>query len=115
MASYIYLFFAITAEIVGTLELKATRGFTVLIPSLVVVASYAVAFFMLSLALRTIPVGMAYAIWSGVGTAAVAIFGVLIFGERLNVGAIAGILLIIAGVIVLQLSASSNAASGVGQ
>lgn len=77
-----------------------------LFPSLIVIVAYSLAFYMLSLALRDIPVGVAYAIWSGVGTAIVAIAGTILFGERLTIATIAGLALVVTGVILLELGLS---------
>ena len=104
---WIYLLIAITGEVVGTSALKAAEGFTKLGPSVVVVAGYAVAFFFLSLVLKTVPTGVAYAIWSGVGTVLVALIGWIVFGQKLDMAAIAGIALIIAGVLVMNLFSNS--------
>ncbi|MGQ4878029.1 DMT family transporter [Billgrantia sp. LNSP4103-1] len=101
--AFVYLALAIVAEVVATSALKATDGFTRLGPSLVVVAGYVIAFFMLSLVLRTIPVGIAYAIWAGLGIVLVALVGVLVYGQRPDLPAIVGIGLIVAGVVVIQL------------
>ena len=106
MPAYVYLALAIASEVAGTLALRSARGFTNLIPSILVIAGYGFAFFMLSRALRDMSVGTAYAIWSGVGTAAVAIASVPLFGERLTTRSVIGILLIIAGVAVLETSSS---------
>jgi small multidrug resistance pump len=106
VSPYVYLSIAIASEVTGTLALRSSRSFTVLVPSLVVVASYALAFFMLSLTLRNMYVGTAYAIWSGVGTAAVAIAGTILFGERLTIRSAVGIALIIVGVLVLEVGVS---------
>jgi small multidrug resistance pump len=104
---YVYLAFAIGSEVAGTLALRWSRGFTTLVPSVLVVVGYSFAFFMLSRALRGMSVGTAYAIWSGIGTAVVALASVPLFGERLTVRSIMGIALIIAGVVVLETSSSS--------
>ena len=101
--AFVYLALAIVAEVVATSALKATQGFTRLWPSLIVVAGYVLAFFMLSLVLRTIPVGVAYAIWAGMGIVLVALVGALVFGQRPDLPAVLGITLIIAGVVVIQL------------
>jgi len=102
MQQWIYLGVAIVSEVIGTLALNASAGFSRLWPSLIVVAGYAVAFYCLSLALKSIPVGIAYAIWSGVGVALIALVGWAIFGQALDAPAIIGIALIVAGVIVLN-------------
>ncbi|MFE6229104.1 DMT family transporter [Streptomyces sp. NPDC057854] len=94
---------AIAAEIIATTSMKYSEGFTRLWPSVVTGAGYLVAFALLAQALKTLQVGTAYAIWSGVGTAAVAGIGILFLGETLSLAKIAGIVLIIAGVAVLNL------------
>lgn len=99
---WLYLGIAIVGEIVGTTALKASEGFSRLGPSLIVILGYAVAFYFLAQVLRTIPVGVAYAIWSGVGVAAITVIGVVLFGQRLDLAAIVGIGLIVAGVVVLN-------------
>jgi small multidrug resistance pump len=101
--AFIYLALAIVAEVVATSALKATDGFTRPGPSLIVVAGYVVAFYMLSLVLRTIPVGIAYAIWAGLGIVLVALVGVLVYGQRPDLPAVLGIALIVTGVVVIQL------------
>jgi small multidrug resistance pump len=100
---YLYLAIAVVAEVIGTSALKASEGFTRGLPSLVVVAGYGVAFYFLSLALKTIPVGVAYAIWSGVGVALITLIGWLVFEQALDAAALAGIGLIVAGVVVIQM------------
>ena len=100
--NWVYLGIAIVAEVVATSALKASEGFTRTLPAMVVIAGYSVAFYCLSLTLRTIPVGVAYAIWSGVGVALIALIGWLVYGQALDRAAIAGMALIVAGVIVLN-------------
>ncbi|PWK59563.1 DMT family transporter [Roseicyclus mahoneyensis] len=100
---WLYLTLAIVGEVIGTTALKASDGFTRLGPSLLVVLGYAIAFYLLAQVLRTIPLGITYAIWSGAGVAAVTIIGWLIYGQRLDGPAILGIGLIVAGVLVLNL------------
>lgn len=97
-----YLLIAIVGEVVGTSALRASEGFTRLGPSLIVLAGYAVGFFFLSLTLRVVPVGVAYAIWSGVGTVLITLIGWVVFGQKLDPAAMVGIGLIVAGVVVLQ-------------
>lgn len=99
---YVYLFVAIVAEVVGTSALKASQEFTRFWPSVVVVVGYGLAFYMLTLVLRTVPVGIAYALWAGLGIVLVTLIGVLAFGEKLDVPAVLGLALIIAGVVVIQ-------------
>lgn len=100
--NWLYLSIAIVAEVVATSALKAADGFTRSGPSLVVVVGYAIAFYFLSLALRGIPVGVAYAVWSGVGIVLISVIGWLAFGQTLDAAAVFGIGLIMAGVIVLN-------------
>ncbi len=96
---WIYLLTAIVAEIIGTSALNASDAFTRLWPSVITVAAYSVAFYLLALTLREIPVGVAYAIWSGVGIALIALVGFLFFDQRLDAPALIGIGLIVAGVL----------------
>lgn len=107
MKNWLFLFVAIFAEVIATSSLKASSGFSRLGPSLLAVAGYGVAFYCLSLTLRTIPVGVAYAIWSGVGIVLVTLIAWLIFGQKLDLPAVAGMALIIAGVVVLNLFSKS--------
>ena len=100
---YLYLLGAIVGEVVGTSALKATDGFSRLGPTLLVVISYGIAFFLLSLAVQRIPVGVLYAMWSGLGVVLIAIAGVVLYGDRLDGPAVAGLAMIIAGVAVIQL------------
>ncbi len=99
---WLYLGIAIVAEVIATSTMKATQGFTRIWPSLVVAAGYLVAFYFLSLTLRTLPVGIAYAVWSGVGIALVSLIAWLVYGQTLDAPAIAGMGLIVAGVVVLN-------------
>ena len=101
--SYVYLSIAIVAEVIGTSALKATNEFTRAGPSMVVVVGYGAAFFFLTLALRTIPVGVAYAIWSGIGVALIAAIAAVIYRQVPDFAAILGMSLIVAGVIVINL------------
>lgn len=103
MKQWIFLSVAIVSEVVATSALKASEGFSRLWPSLIVVVGYAAAFYFLSLTLKTVPVGVAYAIWSGAGVALIALIAWLVFGQSLDIPAIIGLLLIIAGVVVLNL------------
>ena len=100
---WLYLIIAITGEIVGTTALKASDGFTRLVPSLLAITGYGVGFYFLAHVLRTIPLGITYAIWSGVGVAAIAMIGWGLYGQRLDWAALVGIGLIVAGVLVLNL------------
>ncbi|MBR7654032.1 QacE family quaternary ammonium compound efflux SMR transporter [Ochrobactrum oryzae] len=103
MPVYAFLAIAIVSEVIGTLSLKASEGFTRLGPSLIVVIAYGLAFYFLSMTLKSIPVGVAYAVWSGIGVTLVALIGWLLFGQKLDLAAVLGMGLIIAGVIVLNL------------
>ncbi|MDN6180338.1 MAG: multidrug efflux SMR transporter [Halomonas subglaciescola] len=94
---------AIVAEVIATSALKASAGFTRLAPSAAVVVGYGLAFYLLSLVLRTLPVGVAYAIWAGLGIVLVTLVGVVVFGERPDLPAVLGIVLIVAGVVLLQM------------
>lgn len=107
MTAYAWLAIAIVAEVIATSMMRATQGFTKLGPSLVTVTGYAVAFYCLSLALRTMPTGIAYAIWSGVGVVLVAGIAWAWQGQRLDWPAMVGMALIIAGVVVMNLFSGS--------
>lgn len=107
MSHWIYLAIAIVAEVIGTSFLKISEGMTRLAPSIAVTVSYVIAFYFLSLTLRTMPLGIAYAVWAGAGMALITLSGYVIFGQALDVPAIVGIALIVAGVVVINLSSSS--------
>ncbi len=96
------LIMAIVAEVVGTSSLKACEGFTRLVPSLLVVAGYGLSFFFLSIAVQTIPLGIAYAIWSGLGSVLIVLVGWTVLKQPIGAGAILGIALIITGCVVLN-------------
>lgn len=108
MSKWIFLTLAIISEVIGTSFLKSTEGFTKLIPSIIVLVGYCAAFYFLSLTLDSIPIGMAYAIWSGVGIAAITVVSVLFFEQKLDFAAIIGMGLIIAGVVVLRLYSEAS-------
>nr|WP_086939409.1 SMR family transporter [Thaumasiovibrio occultus] len=99
---YLYLTIAIIAEVIATGALKASQGFSNLMPSIVVVIGYSVAFYFLSLVLKTIPVGIAYAIWSGLGVVLISIVGAVLFKQKLDLPAIFGLALIVSGVFVIN-------------
>jgi small multidrug resistance pump len=107
MKQWLFLSIAIISEVVATSALKSSNGFSQFWPSLVVIAGYAAAFFFLSLTLRTIPVGVAYAIWSGVGIVLITAIGWLVLGQSLDTPAIIGLTLIIMGVVVLNVFSKS--------
>ncbi|EAU42915.1 putative mebrane transport protein [Fulvimarina pelagi HTCC2506] len=101
--TYIYLLIAILCEIVGTTALKTTDGFTRLAPSLVTIIAYALAFYFLSLPLRSLPVGIVYAIWSGTGIVLLALIDLFWFRSSIDFAGFAGLSLILAGVLVINL------------
>jgi small multidrug resistance pump len=105
--TYLHLAIAIVAEVIATSALKASDGFTRLGPSLFVVVGYAVAFYFLSLTLRTMSIGVAYAIWCGAGIILIALIAWLVLGQKLDLPAILGMALIVAGVAVINLFSSS--------
>lgn len=105
---WVLLLLAIVAETVGTSALKASEGFTRLWPSVIAGTGFVTALFLLSLVLRTIPVGVAYAIWSGVGIVLIAGIGWVAFGQRLDAPAIVGMALIVAGIVVMQVFSGST-------
>ncbi|ALA17403.1 MULTISPECIES: multidrug efflux SMR transporter [Chelatococcus] len=104
---YLYLLIAIVGEVIATSALKASEGFTRPLPSLVTAVGYGVAFYCLSLTLRTIPVGIAYAIWSGIGIVLISLVGFFAFRQGLDAPALVGIGLILAGVVVINVFSSS--------
>jgi multidrug transporter EmrE-like cation transporter len=107
MNAWLLLAIAIVAEVVGTSALKASAGFSRLVPSLVVVMGYAVAFYCLSLVLKTIPVGVAYAMWSGLGIVLITVVAWVVYDQAIDLAAALGMGLIIAGVVVLNVFSNS--------
>lgn len=104
---YVYLALAIVAEVVATTALKMSNEFSNLIPSVVVVVGYGIAFYFLSLVLKTIPVGIAYAVWSGMGIVLITLVGAVFLGQKIDLPAIIGMLLIITGVVVMNVFSKS--------
>lgn len=102
MKNWLFLGVAITAEVVATSSLKASAGFTKFWPSVLVILGYAIAFYFLSLTLKAIPVGIAYAIWAGLGIVLISVAGWLILGQKLDFASIIGMALIVAGVVVIN-------------
>lgn len=102
MKNFIFLFVAIVCEVIATSSLKASDQFTKLIPSVLTIIGYVAAFYFLSLTLKTIPVGIAYAIWSGVGIVLVTLVAAILYKQQPDWAAIAGMFLIIAGVVVIN-------------
>jgi small multidrug resistance pump len=107
MLAWIYLAAAIASEVVGTLFLRFTDGFTRPAPSTLVIATYAVSLWLTALALRELEISLAYAVWAGVGTAAVAVIGMAVLGESVNALKVASIALVIGGVVGLNLSGAN--------
>lgn len=107
MKQYLFLFIAIICEIVWATALKSTDQFTKLIPSLITAITYIGALIFLSLAVKTMPTGIAYAIWAGVGMVFIAILGVVFYKQHLDLPAIIGLILILAGVIIINVFSKS--------
>ncbi|MEM8562113.1 MAG: multidrug efflux SMR transporter [Pseudomonadota bacterium] len=106
---YLYLTVAIVAEVIATSALKETQQFSKLLPSIIVVVGYGTAFYFLSIVLKSMPIGVVYAIWSGVGIALLSLVGYFVFGQKLDVAAIVGITLIVAGVVVMNVFSNTLA------
>jgi small multidrug resistance pump len=100
--TYLYLAIAILAEVTATSALKASEEFTKLMPSIVVIVGYAIAFYFMTLVLRVMPVGVTYAIWSGLGIVLVTIAGMVFYDQMPDLPAVLGMVLIIAGVVVMH-------------
>ncbi|MEN8894507.1 MAG: SMR family transporter [Yoonia sp.] len=107
-AHYIVLFFAIVAETIGTTALQASQQFTKLWPAVLCLIAYAASFYLMALALKVIPVGIAYAIWSGVGIVMIAIIGFAVFGQKLDLAAVFGMGLILVGILIIHLFSASS-------
>ncbi len=100
---YLYLLLAIFGELIGSSMLKAAEGFTKLYPTIGAIIAFIGSFFFLSLAMKSIPLNTAYAVWSGVGTIATTIISILIWKEKINIASVTGIVLILVGVVILNL------------
>lgn len=109
MKNFIFLFIAIVSEVIATSALKASQEFTKFVPSVVTITMYGVAFYFLSLTLRTIPVGIAYAIWSGVGIVLVTVVAIVVYGQKPDLPAIIGMGFIVLGVVVINLFSKMSA------
>jgi len=109
MKNWLFLGIAIIAEVIATSSLKSSEGFTKVLPSVVVVIGYGVAFYFLSLTLKTIPVGIAYAIWSGSGIVLISLIGWLVLGQKLDMASVFGMGLIVAGVVVINVFSNATA------
>jgi small multidrug resistance pump len=103
MKTALILFLAILSEVIATTSLKLSDGFTKLVPSLIVVIGYGASFYLLSISLKVIPIGLAYAIWSGVGIVLTVIAGMIIWRETLDWARVVGILFILLGILVINL------------
>tara|TARA_R110000787_G_scaffold111040_1_gene219917 strand:- start:563 stop:895 length:333 start_codon:yes stop_codon:yes gene_type:complete len=108
MPAYLILALAVLAETIGTTALQASQQFTRLWPSVLVVLAYAVSFYLLSMTLKVMPVGVVYALWSGLGIILIAIIGFAVFGQRLDLPAVLGLVLIIAGIGVIHLFSNAT-------
>ncbi|SIQ36579.1 DMT family transporter [Marinobacterium stanieri] len=108
MKYWLFLSIAIVSEVVATSALKSSEGFSRLLPSAVVVVGYLLAFYFLSLTLKAIPIGIAYAIWAGVGIVLIALVGWWLYGQKLDLAAIIGMGLILAGVAVINVFSTSG-------
>lgn len=108
MPGYFYLAIAIAAEVIATTSMKAIDGFSKPLPLLLVVGGYAIAFWMLILVVRTIPVGIAYAIWAGLGIVLVSLAALVIYQQKIDLPAVLGMGLIVSGVVVIQLFSNST-------
>lgn len=109
MQSWILLFVAIVSEVTATTSLKLSDGFTRLVPSIVVVLGYGISFYCLAITLRSIPVGIVYAIWSGIGISLISMIGWLMLGQKLDLPAMIGIGLIVCGVLVIHVFSHATA------
>ncbi|BBT19123.1 DMT family transporter [Metapseudomonas otitidis] len=108
MTGYIYLAIAIAAEVVATTSMKAIDGFNKPLPLVLVIGGYAIAFWMLTMVVKSIPVGIAYAIWAGLGIVLVSIAALVIYQQKLDLPAVVGMGMIVSGVVVIQLFSSST-------
>lgn len=103
MKTFIILFFAILSEVIATSSLKFSEGFTKPIPSVIVAVGYGLSFYLLSIALKSMPIGVAYAIWSGVGLILTVIAGIILWKETLDWARVLGIVLILAGIVFINI------------
>ncbi|MBA4336351.1 QacE family quaternary ammonium compound efflux SMR transporter [bacterium] len=107
--AWVILFIAILSEVIASTALKYADGFTKLIPSIVVVIGYTLAFFLLSLTMKVIPMGVGYAVWSGIGIILISISGYILFKQSLDTPALVGIFLILIGVLIINIYSKSTA------
>ena len=109
MKTFVILFFAILSEVIATSSLKYSEGFTTPIPSVIVVMGYGLSFYLLSIALKTMPIGIAYAIWSGVGLVLTVIAGIILWRETLDWAKVTGIVFILVGIVLINVFSKSAA------
>ena len=105
---YLILFVAVVMETIGTTALQSSQQFTRLWPTLIAIVAYMGAFYFLGLTLKYMPVGIVYALWSGLGIVTITIIGFVIFGQHLDAAAITGLTLIIAGIVVIQMFSNTT-------
>lgn len=105
--AYLYLAIAIVSEVIATSALKPSQEFSKLIPSVIVVVGYAISFYCLSVVLKSIPVGITYTLWSGIGIVLISLVGVFLFQQKLDFAAILGMFLIVLGVVVIHMFSTS--------
>jgi len=105
---YVYLIVAVIAETIGTTALQASQQFSRLLPSLIVMVAYGFSFYMMGLTLRFMPVGIVYAIWSGLGIVMIAAIGYVVFGQKLDLPAVFGMTLIVVGILIIHLYSKSS-------
>lgn len=105
---YILLFLAVLAETIGTTALTASQQFTRFWPAVITIIAYAASFYMLALVLKYMPVGIVYAIWSGLGIVLIAIIGYIVFGQRLDLPAVLGLAMILAGILIIHLFSTTS-------
>ncbi|MTG98236.1 MULTISPECIES: DMT family transporter [Myroides] len=108
MKDYLFLFVAIVFEVIATSALKATHEFTKFWPSVLTLLGYVIAFYFLSLTLKTVPIGIAYALWSGIGIVLVSLLSVFLYNQKLDTAAILGISCIVLGVVIINLFSKSG-------
>lgn len=106
--AYIYLFLAILTETIGTVALQASHQFTRLGPSVIVVIGYALSFYLLAITLKTMQLGIVYAIWSGLGIVFIAAIAYLVYGQQLDLPAVLGISMILGGIVIIHLFSNST-------
>ena len=109
MKTALILFFAVLSEVIATTSLKFSEGFTKLVPSIIVVVGYGLSFYLLSMTLKVMPIGIAYALWSGIGITLTVLLGKIIWNESLDCARVTGIILIIIGILVINLFSKATA------